>query len=227
MELPVDIYESIILHADIDNISSICTTSTAINKLGNNKNAWVQKFENSHLPIITMQENLKNWIEEYKRVKHAKFYSQVIEIVVKEAKFNDNSTLLIIDFKVTDDIIDLLPPSLKSKIISHGNYKNLISYNDYKQSIFINLIDNCVTVKYFVGDVERGIEKIYKKNDGYMNVLELQCLLFNLLYHFPQMDITDDSEGSYLKINDLDKFTPYIMYMNMLQKRNDFWKNLL
>lgn len=41
------------------------------------------------------------------------------------------------------------------------------------------------------------------------------------------MDITDDSEGSYLKMNDLHKFKQYNMYMKMLQKRNDFWKNLL
>lgn len=162
MELPVDIYESIILHAYIDNISSICSTSTAINNLGNNNHVWMKKFEISHLPIINMQKNLHNWIEEYKKVNHAKFYSQVIELILEEAKSNDNSTLLIIDFKVTDDIIDLLPTSLKSKIISHENYKNLKTY-DYKQSLFINLFDNCVMVRYYVGDVESGIKKYIKK----------------------------------------------------------------
>jgi hypothetical protein len=225
MELPVDIYESILLHADIDNVLNVCLTSTAINILGNDKHVWFQKFEISHLPIITKQKNIKDWINEYKKVNYARFYSKhVIELILEESKSYDNHALLIINFKVTDDIINLLPSSLQFRIRSHENYINIKTYNDYKQSLFINSYGNYVMIRYYVGDVDHDIEKIYKENDSHLNLLELQSLFFTLLYHFPQMNITDDSGGSYLKINNLDELN--IVYFKILQKRNDFWENL-
>jgi hypothetical protein len=82
--------------------------------------------------------------------------------------------------------------------------------------------NNKVIVRYFVGANENGIKKIYKESD-IIDIIELQSLFFNLLYYFPEIDIKDNSQGSYLKINNLDIFKYYPNYSKMLLKRNNFW----
>lgn len=218
MELPEDIYELIILHTDIDYIDNMLLINISINKICNNKHVWIQKFEKNNLPI--MQPNCKSWINEYKKVKFAKFYSHhVIDLILEES---DGS--LSIDFKSTDDIINLLSQSLKSKIIQDKNYSNVKLY-DHTQSLLFNVDNNGASLSYYVKFI--GNIKIIYINNNDINIIELQSLFFNLLYYFPHLDIKDDAEGSYLNPNDLSKFIRYKEYTEILLQRAEFWRKKL
>lgn len=222
MEFPDDIYELIILHTDIDYIYNMSLINISINKICNNKHVWIQKFEKNNLPII--QSNCKRWIDEYKRVNFSKFYSHhVIDLILQESESDGAS--LTIDFKMTDDIVYLLPQSLISKIILDKNYSNLKTYGD-TQTLFIYIDERDVMLSYYVRFVENNPKLIYISNAYYIDIIEFKSLLFNLLYHFPHIDITDDSECSYLKPNDLSKFVQYKKYTKILMKRADFWKKI-
>jgi len=215
MDIPVDIYESIIIHADIDDISSICLTNSIIHKLCHNKHVWIKKFESEQLPIVTMQSNIKGWINEYKRIKYAKFYSEhVLILIIKESEKFDKEIEFFIGFKT--GIVDLLPESLQLKLLK---YDIKINKNDLK-FISIESVDNQFLIEYIIAD-QNNNKKIHE-ND-YIDKKTLQHFLFNLLYYFPDIDIEDEREKSYLKIYHINNNS---QYMKMIAYRNEFWNNL-
>jgi hypothetical protein len=184
MELPVDIFESIILHADIDTISNLCLTSTLINNICNNKHVWINKFIHNHFPIMTLSNN---WIHEYIKINDTTIKNQNIIDSILNDTF-DIFSLLILHFRVTDDIIHLLPTFLKSSIMSCKNYDNLKIFRNVNQSIFINVNNYRVRLRYCVGNFKTG-PIIYKEHNEVISIVELQSLLFNLLYYYPSVNV--------------------------------------
>ena len=100
-----DIYESIILYAKINDVQMLCSTDKNMVQFCNNRKIWMNKFQMDQLPIVTMQTNGLGWINEYKKVKKAKFMTDhTFELLKKEMI---DFEPIIINFK-TEDIISLL-----------------------------------------------------------------------------------------------------------------------
>ena len=63
---------NILLNVNINDLQSLCQSHRYFNKIGQDPQFWIDRFQQDRLPIMNKQTSVKAWINEYKKVFNAK-----------------------------------------------------------------------------------------------------------------------------------------------------------
>lgn len=222
-----DILFNILLQSNINNIKNYCLLSTISKNICNDKNFWLTKFKIDNIPILydIIPSTLSQWIKEYTKVLYTQNLSKGLIKVLQEEFLIEQTVTVKIIFDTNDDIINLLPNHLTNKIINNKNYNNI---NREEQVIKIGIDDYDLKdtfLYYTLYDVfanqliNKSIMLPYK---------QLSDLLFKILYYYPDIDIRDKNNYSFLyyKIKE-EKLLWNVKKHKLYDTRLDLWKRVL
>lgn len=147
------LFFNIALYLDVNNIKNYSLINKYFYNTFKNNYFWSQYFYVNNLPIITIQVNIKNWINEYIKIKN---------IMIRMKNFNDILLLSCCKKRISFIIQD-----------TYGNANQCNSTfltKDDVKNIFNNNLHSIEFYKYF----EEHIHNLYK------NIYRSHCVEINL-----------------------------------------------
>lgn len=210
-----DIDYEVMLHLDINSLINFVQLNQYSQKLSNNE-FWRNKFYNDHLPLLKEHKTFANWVTEYKNTYRAKWMSEKMIHFIKLY----NIKILILKFNIKEEVISHLPTLLRNKI----NKQTDDEY--YTQYLVIFFSKRDILLKYMIDDETYDDNQVYVVMQ--IDWQALQQLFFNLFYHFKNLDILDESDTSFINLQNLETamitYQTNTDYIKELQKYYDYWK---
>ena len=159
---PDELYE-IMIHLDIKDLQSLCSTSTIYSHLCQNADFWYNKVQHDKLPLF----NNPSSINDYIKIKYA-------DDIVK--KYTKKQHLVI--FLTNEDLSLILPPDIYNQIIHHDYDAVELFTHFYKESNIPSSINykslkngKRIELKMFKMSREEVLNVIFKIAYYYPNVL--------------------------------------------------------
>ncbi len=179
MRLPLDILRTIIIISKINDMEYISLTNKVFYLLCCERYLWIEKFKNKELIFINNDmKNVKQYIDEYKKVSYAFYISTCLFNLVEieeqlfkklDREFYHDCLIYPVDSKYLNSI-----DKLYIKIDIKGEVK-YYKYDEYKDVDEIYIYDNNIAVEN------------YCKSD-------LILFITKMLYYIPDIAIYDASE---------------------------------
>ena len=191
-DLMKDEMYAIMINADYETIKHLCLTNKTGADICNDEFFWKTKL-NMDYPDIDV---VSNWKKEYYKLNKAyKDVEKTIEIFYEEAKDLDDDTevimLMYLDKSV--DIESIIPKYKKNidEMLMDPDNKN---YINYVLLIGMNK-NNIINLTMLIEDIDGDQLDSF---DETINIKDLMDILFKVLYYYPEINIEDIDEFSYL-----------------------------
>jgi hypothetical protein len=222
MDLPLDILRLILLNSKINNIKNLSLVDKTFNNLCNEKTLWLFKFAEKNLQVINNEVvNIKQYLNEYKKVSYATYITDCLVNMIECEKFN--IPLHVCRFKLYFSIDKL------TKILNKDNpVFNLYKDNDNME------IDICFEEKGKIhymscSDMyDRGTSKYAEKIEK-IGLYFVKSLINKILYYYTLSEIRDieyikDYNGIPLVISEYNLDEYNMWFKNLHPERAEYWK---
>ena len=194
---------NILLQSNADDLSNICYTNKMTKQICDNKQFWVDK--GLSLDKINISSKISDRI---KLLKINDLVNNLIQLFIDEYKITKYFIGLFIYFidEINPDVKQLLPfltyeiTQLDQRI---EEYIETLSDEDeigqIEQKIYIRLFENNdITLHYYYEDINGDeIDLI----DSGLTMEQLKDFLIRLFFYHSRIDIQDDNNNSYIRIN--------------------------
>jgi hypothetical protein len=176
-----------LMQLDIQTLKSYCSSSPSAVKICNNQQFWKSKFQQDGLLLLLekLPTSTKEWLKEYdKNLKISQLAYKIFQVSMKE-----KSNMFLI-FNKNDDVTKILPKYAKEIT----EYKNYYNQHIIEQNIIINHMNNRDEINYVI-EGDTGTLKVERY---FLTKQEIVNLLYRFLYYYPNKNIVDGTENSFL-----------------------------
>ena len=110
-----DMLMEIAINLDINDIQNICQTDQEFLNICSTQQFWINKYHHDHLPLLSKQNNIKDWIKDYVATKHT---VNLLWLNKKESKILNKDIGIHLMFETSDLENSLLPADVKHKLLA-------------------------------------------------------------------------------------------------------------
>lgn len=216
-----DVYFNILLNSQIDTLRNLCLTQKNTALHCNNNYFWIKKFEHDNLPLLSDQNSISGWINEYKKVvniQHKAANLLLVNDIERTRQYlSTNGTISIsLDKEYDDYLNNILPPNL---------LKQLPYFSTPDSFTFIVLIPitNGYTMAYYIQPLGNEDHEVFAINSSYNEILNV---IIKFLYYAPDIEILDELSNDFFPTTNDGLYYGDEETKAMLYKRDAIWDTL-
>jgi hypothetical protein len=222
MDLPSDIWKTIISISKIKYIKTICLISKAFYFLCIERNLWLDKFKEKNLKMINNKINtVSQYIGEYKELSHATYTANCLIDMITCDKYAIQWHFCSFNLGFSIDKL--------TKIVGdhfHTKIKDIVDIDKYKYIKISILVENrSIRYKLFKTDNKDDIGILIFTEDPDKDYII--SLVNKILYHYPLLNLNDinDFNGLPLKIpeNDIVLYNQFYKCNTSVRIRKEYW----
>jgi len=168
--LPIDVYNHILYHSDIDTIYSLCVTNKALTKMCHHASFWKSIFDRDGLFIVDHPSSFDDYVVMYKKMRDA---ATEVKGIMNVIHYYDIKKLTV-SIKKSDLIVD----KIKRNVVNDILYAKIRQRNNVDIVFEIN---KTVRMK-----VEQTLDYVSIPK---IPIQDFISILQKLLYYYPTLEI--------------------------------------